>query len=340
MTRLRGEAFVFLALSAALASRAGQAPGQRGRAEGLADLLPPYAVSEEAKAAAETRLTSPPEGADHDPAPSPDGSWFVFASTRDSGRPQLCRRSIAGGPVRRLTSGPGARLQPAVSPGGAEIACAGEVDGSWDIIVLPSEGGREANLTATPDLDEIHPTWSPSGDALAFSRRDPADGVWWICAKRRGAGPATRICEGLCPDWSPAGDVIAFQRARGRGRGESTLWTVEVAETPDGGFAARGGATEIHSKPGRGAVGPAFGPRGEWIAFASIALPLHGFADAPRGGDLVLVGADGEGLRTVPAPHGASRSPAWAGGRIIVAGEDDAGRAGIWSVPAGVDVSE
>jgi Tol biopolymer transport system component len=337
VTRQRGEAFVFIAvaLSAALQSRAGEAPGG-----GLADLLPAYAVSKEAREAAETRLSSPTAGGDHDPAPSPDGAWVAFASTRDSAQPQLYRRDTTGGPVRRLTSGLGARVQPAVAPDGTQIACAGEVAGSWDILVLPAEGGREANLTATPDLDEIHPTWSPSGDALAFSCRDPADGVWWICAKRRGAARASRICEGLYPEWSPSGDRIVFQRARGRGRGEFALWVVEVAEAAGaagGGFVARGGAIQIRSSTSAGAVGPVFGPRGEWIAFVSIPLPEKAFAAAPRGGDVMAVRTDGSGLRRVPTSRSVCRGPAWSGGRIVFSSDDDAGRASVWSVAAGTE---
>ena len=342
MIRMRGEVFVIMALSAAWAAAAADAPAGPGTRPGLAaDLLPPYAVSEAARREAEAQVTSPREGGDYDPSPSPDGTWLAFASTRDTPEPQVYRRAVAGGAVRRLTSGPGACVQPAVSPDGREIACAASAGGSWDIMVLPAEGGREAGLTSTPDLDEIHPAWHPSGEALAFSRRDPADGVWWICAKRRGAGSASRICEGLYPSWSPSGDRIVFQRARGRGRGKFVLWVVEVVEvaeymeTRGGGFAARGGVTEIHSSAEWGAVGPAFGPRGEWIAFAAVPLPERPFADPPRGGDIRMVRADGSGLRRVPTSRRLNWSPAWAGDSIFFSSEDDAGRAGTWSVAAG-----
>ncbi len=338
MTRPSGEAFVLIAtaLSAALASRAGEAPGGGAGSGGLADLLPPYAVSKEAREAAEVRLTSPAVGGDHDPAPSGEGQWLVFASTRDSGAPQLYRRDMSGGPVRRLTSGTGARLHPDVSPDGDMVACAAEVAGSWDIVILSAEGGGESNLTVTPDFDEIHPTWSPKGDALAFGRRDPADGVWWVCAMRRGAREASPICEGLAPEWSPSGDRVVFQRARGRGGAEFALWVVEVARSEDGSFAARGGATEVYSDVKLGALSPAFGPRGEWIAFVSMPLPEAAFtAEAPRGGDVMVVRADGTGLRRVETSRPACRAPAWTGDRIVFSSDDDAGRASLWNVAAG-----
>ncbi len=353
MTCSRGEAFVIIAISLSwgVASGAAESPGAGMRPGNMADLLPPYVISTDAREAAETQLTLPAEGGDHDPAPSPDGSWFAFTSTRDSARPQLYRRAIDdndGETLSQLTSGPGARIQAAVAPDGTEIACAGEVAGSWDIVILPADGGRETYLTTTPDLDEIHPTWSPSGETLAFSRRDAADGVWWICVKRRGAAGANRICEGLFPEWSPAGDVIVFQRPRGQGRGQFALWVIEVVEVgkigevegpPGGGFAARGGATRIYSTPSAGAMGPAFGPRGEWIVFISIPLPENDFAAAPRGGEVMAVRADGTGLRRVPTPRPVCRAPAWVGRRIVFSSDSDDGRAGIWSVPDGTRAS-
>jgi Tol biopolymer transport system component len=344
--RLRGEAFVLIAisLSAAFASSAEETPDAGTQPGNMTDLLPPYVISTHAREAAETQLTSSSEGEDHNPALSPDGAWLAFASTRDSATPQLYRRAVDGsGMVRRLTSTPGARVQAAIAPDGKEIACAGEVAGSWDIVILPAEGGSETFLTTTPDFDEIHPAWSPSGDALAYSRRDPADGVWWICVKRRDEATASRICEGLNPEWNPAGDLVVFQRPRGRGRGEFALWTVEVAQDDEvgessgdasGSFALRGGATKLYSSTSAGAVGPAFGPRGEWIVFISIALSDDDQAAAPRGGEIMVVRTDGTGLRRLPTSRSVCRSPAWVRGRIVFSSDDDDGRARIWSVPA------
>ena len=42
-------------------------------------------------------------------------------------------------------------------------------DGSEDVFVMRPDGSGVANLTRTPDLEESHPAWSPSGE-LTFSR--------------------------------------------------------------------------------------------------------------------------------------------------------------------------
>jgi Tol biopolymer transport system component len=131
-----------------------------------------------------------------------------------------------------------------------------------------------------------------------------------------------------------------FQRARGRGRGEFALWVVDVARSADGSFAASGGATEVYSDIKRGALSPAFGPRGEWIVFVSIPLPILDATGGVRGGDVMVVRVGGTGLRRVETSRPACRGPAWTGERVVFSSDDDSGAASLWNVAAGVGASE
>lgn len=76
---------------------------------------------------------------------------------------------------------------------------------------MPAAGGEARFLTAGHS-----PSWSPSGERIAFSR---LGGIWVIPVDASGAatGEASRLTgppsgEDDCPSWSPDGGQIAFER--------------------------------------------------------------------------------------------------------------------------------
>ncbi len=61
------------------------------------------------------------------------------------------------------------RTRPAVSPDGRLIAFASDIRGSYDLFLLPADGGLPFRLTRDEDWDEKDPAWSPNGDEIVFT---------------------------------------------------------------------------------------------------------------------------------------------------------------------------
>ena len=109
---------------------------------------------------------------------SPDGSQFVFSSTR-GGKYHLWVVPATGGTPQRLTAGPGNDKHPAWSPDGSRIAYASNRTGNNEIWVFSFIRNDEAQLTFGSG-SKNSPTWSPDGQALAFSIFDGASGDIWV----------------------------------------------------------------------------------------------------------------------------------------------------------------
>src|SRR5213592_3206194 len=82
--------------------------------------------------------------------------------------------SRSGGQARRLTSTPGAEIDPYFSPDGSQIAFTATVAGNTDVYVVPTAGGDPKRLTYHPGLDRAR-GWTPDGRRVIFaSDRDTA----------------------------------------------------------------------------------------------------------------------------------------------------------------------
>ena len=78
----------------------------------------------------------------------------------------------SGGSARRLTSTPGAEIDPQFSPDGSQIAFTATVGGNTDVYVMPTAGGEPTRLTFHPGLDCVR-GWSPDGRRVIIaSTRD------------------------------------------------------------------------------------------------------------------------------------------------------------------------
>ena len=65
------------------------------------------------------------------------------------------------------TGGAGFYEDPVWSPDGSKIVFRGEMDGTGDIWVMPSQGGDPVQITSGADNDWA-PSWSPDGKYIAF----------------------------------------------------------------------------------------------------------------------------------------------------------------------------
>ena len=114
-------------------------------------------------------------------------SLTIAQGTRLLRHPTVSRDSVAfeyagdlwvvsrnGGQARRLTSTPGAEIDPYFSPDGSQIAFTATVAGNTDVYVVPTVGGDPKRLTYHPGLDRAR-GWTPDGRRVIFaSVRDSA----------------------------------------------------------------------------------------------------------------------------------------------------------------------
>ena len=177
-------------------------------------------------------------------------------------------------------------------------------------------------LTTNAGLD-LHPAFSPQGDAVAFA--SDQSGAFEIYVRALN-GSATEVAltndgqHNVQPAWSPDGSLIAFH-SHGRG-----VWVMP----------ARGGAARQLAVEGSH---PAWSRDGQRIAFQTDEpSDVNPSAFGAQGGSTIkVVDLDGRNLRDLTrpgAPLGGHAAPAWSNdGRWVAFSVFDAGRGnGVWIV--------
>lgn len=267
------------------------------------------------------------EGADTDPAISPDGTRVFFASTAHRATPDIYVKSIDGRALTQLTNDPASDIMPSVSPDGTRLAFSSDRSGTWDLYVMNTSGGQAVQITSD-STHELHPTWSPDGRTLAFCKLGEVSGRWeiWVTDAEL-AGVQKFLTLGLFPDWHPTSNRILFQRSRDRGDRLFSVWTLDYV---------RGEATsltEIATSPDAALINPKWSPDGEYVAFAGVPNPGSVALDsAPEAADVWIMNIRGGGLANLTGGRFTNLMPTWAPSNGVYFVSDRGGRENLWSV--------
>lgn len=171
------------------------------------------------------RLTPWRNGLSNIPAAfSPDGSTLLLERDREPGwNSEIVARPLAGGPLRVVAR---RAEQPAYSPDGTQIALIDYRDGltveTGDgpaaigelYLVWAADGSGPRRLTRTRTAQESQPSWSPSGERLAFLRIPGPGGLGFgstlmqanadgSCARRITGGSGRTAPALYGPAWQP-----------------------------------------------------------------------------------------------------------------------------------------
>lgn len=229
--------------------------------------------------------------------------------------------------VTPVTSDPGQEIQPALSPGGGQIAYAADRAGQgFDIWLQSLAGGTPVRLTDDPAPD-LSPVWSPDGGRIAFVRVDAA-GPCRILVKPVPSGPERQVAtcttyREVKPAWLDNDHLVHADKADAGS--PARLWSVALAG-PDAGR-----PLPLTDPPaGVGGDGdPAVSPDGRQLAFMrhrAIGVSDVIVRDLASGSERQVTD-DGRKL------HGLE----WSGdGRWLYTASSRAGDFGLWRVdPAG-----
>ncbi|MCC6547905.1 PD40 domain-containing protein [Candidatus Sumerlaeota bacterium] len=147
--------------------------------------------------------------------PDVRGDVVVFSSEGD-----LWRVPVSGGTASRMTRDAGIEAQPHISPDGTQLAFAAQYDGSFDVYVMPMDGGVPKRLTWHPYSD-IPTGWTPDGKSILYhsARRHPeANRETFIVPATGGVPMQLPIGSSSYAHMDKDGKTIVFNRGLQQGR--------------------------------------------------------------------------------------------------------------------------
>ncbi len=127
-----------------------------------------------------------------------NGNWDIY------------RVDITGRNLLQLTKDAADEVDPVWSPDGQWIAFRSNREGSWNIYVIPAEGGAAIRISAAGNNQQA--VWAPTSEALAY--QSDRDGNWEIYVGNVTTGEEIRVthddAKSLWPTWSCAADSVVY----------------------------------------------------------------------------------------------------------------------------------
>lgn len=247
-------------------------------------------------------LTGTPLVEDRDPSWSADGRWIAFR--RFGAGPDQLWFMKSGGTALTVVPGSGSAGAPSWSPDGKKLVyeCYAPFTVVRDICMRNLDGSGFRLLTATPALDERHPSWSRDGTRIVFSREQAAGGSFLAVLTLKGLSldPLTAPVPGQYedfPDWSPDAKEVVFVRSAPGGYG--AIYTMKASGGSAGLLvAAPPAATDSHHTM------PAWSPDGQKIVYVHL-------DDDEEWGNLYTINTDGTGNTQITFGRATDEVPGW-----------------------------
>jgi len=201
----------------------------------------------------------------------------------------------------------------------ARIAFTTDRDGNLEIYVMNADGSGQTNLTNSPKNADLHPTWSPLGNQVAYTCRlgGNVGRLAEICVMNADGNNQVQLtantAEESYPAWSPAGNKIAFVSSRD---GNNEIYVMGV----DGSNQTPLTHNDAHDEM------PAWSPDGKKIAFISNRNDTW---------QIFVMDSNGSNQRPLTDPSFRSLEPAWShDGKYITYSSDRSGSNDIWVMQA------
>ena len=146
-------------------------------------------------------------GQDSSASWSPDGRKIVFQSDRD-GKMDIYTIDADGSNPVNLTDQPDrdveplwSNVEPLWSPDGQLIAFRSDRDGGWDLSVMKADGTAIANLTKSPELEELGMSWAPDSSHLVYTAQ--IDGQFEVFVIGVDGSPPVNLTNNPADDFAP-----------------------------------------------------------------------------------------------------------------------------------------
>ncbi|TET35736.1 MAG: hypothetical protein E3J72_10270 [Planctomycetota bacterium] len=272
----------------------------------------------------------------------PGGDQLVFTRIRKERNPCIFVKPLHGLAARILTRPNSSSAWPRFSPDGKRIAFASNINGNWDIFIIPLQTPHALEQVTMSAANEIAPSWSPDGRNLIYCAL--INGIWEMKIVNLTSMNTTWIGPGLFPDWSPDGSKIAYQYVTPGTPPKYSIWTRDIDYNSQTHTARpTGSPTRIVAGQEFSACYPSWSPDATKIAFSAVpgGWTKMMSATALVGRDIWTVKADGTQMCILTASDAHSWDPVWTEdntgrARIIFTSARD-GTYNIWSVEPGAE---
>jgi TolB protein len=254
---------------------------------------------------------------------SPDGTTLAFEAFPSEGTPQE-KKNIDVYTMSVFPAGPPDNLtennldedrEPSWVARGIAFDTIRPAGASHDIYTMSSTGENQTKLFGT-GFPEAHPSWSPDGAKVVFSRRLGGAGAPWELIMVRLDDPSNPVAltntpqlDECTPSWAPDSRWLAFQRGSAGlcegGQGGSALWVMDTTNPGAARAVTQVGVNPLTHFDG----GPTWSPDMTMLAFAR--KPVTPATPQERDYELYMINLDGGNLQQLTNNSVDDRQPDW-----------------------------